>query len=214
MEPKKKKKIETSVAILENINSREEYDILIKSGTLPASLDTPERLMAVLATGKELGMPPMVAINNINLIAGRTVVSSAMMGALLKERGMEYAWTKDHFVEESGRITTELAVDYLSKLTGKVKTVTFDVSWGQFVKAGYTTKDNWKKMPKEMMRARCMSGAIRANFPEIMLGMYFDIDLVDAKDTGHEMEVNEEGHVTIIASNGTEVESNDNPQED
>lgn len=188
-----------SLAVLDSIKTREEYDILIKSGVLPSGLNTPEKLMAVIATGREFGMKPMVAINNIHVIAGRTVLSAAIMGALLKERGMEYEFTEDHIVEENGRIVTTLVIEYASKLRpGVVKSVSHSVTWGQMQMAGYTNKDNWKKMPKEMLRARCMSSSIRANFPEILMGYYFDLDIVDAKDTGHEMRISEDGMVEIV----------------
>ena len=196
----KEKIQDTSLAVLDNIKTREEYDILIKSGTLPQGLNTPEKLMAVIATGREFGMPPMVAINNIHVIAGRTVLSAAIMGALIKKAGMEYEFTEDHLVDqESGRITTTLVIEYASKLrAGVVKSVSHTVSWGQMTQAGYVQKPNWKKMPKEMLRARCMSSAIRANFPEILMGFYFDLDIVDAMDTGHEMKVSEDGMVEIV----------------
>ena len=205
-----KKEKEVSLAVLDQLTSLEEYQIILDSGAIPGSLDSPQKLMTVVQTGKELGMPPMVAINNINVIKGRTVISSAMLAALLKQHGYEYLYSQDFNVttDEDGeqRITTELEISWISKLDNKtVKTAKFAVTWAEMERAGYTTKDNWSKYPKNMMRARCMAYAVRALCPEILLGFYTDLEIVDAMDTNHEVHMNEEGDV-VIDVNHTEVE--------
>jgi len=200
-----------SLAVLDKLTSLEEYQVILDSGAIPGNLDTPQKLMTVVQTGKELGMPPMVAINNINVIKGRTVISSAMLAALLKQHGYEYTYTKDFEQEkdEDGdvRITTELEIEWLSKLgTNRVKTAKFAVTWAEMERAGYTEKQNWEKYPKNMMRARCMAYAVRALCPEILLGFYTDLEIVDAMDTDHGVEMNEEGDVTIIDTEHEEVD--------
>lgn len=196
---------EVSLAVLDDLKTREEYQLILDSGAIPGNLDTPEKLMTVIRMGKELGMQALTAVTNIHIIKGRTVISSAMLGALLKQTGVEYIYTKDYFVEEDGRIVTELEFEFLSKISGKPKTATFSVSWAQMELAGYTEKQNWEKYPKEMMRARCMAYAVRALFPEVLLGVYTDSEIVDAMNTGHDTTINEEGDVVIIDTAHTEV---------
>lgn len=54
---------------------------------------------------------------------------------------------------------------------------------------------------KNMMRARCLAYAVRALFPEIILGLYTDAEIVDAiHDSGYETSVNEEGDVIVLKS--------------
>lgn len=164
---------------LNSFKTREEFETLLQSGAIPSSLNSPEKLATVIQTGKELGMPPMVSINNINVIKGRTVISASMMGAMLKRNNIEWVWTKDFVVEGDNKFT-ELEFEWISKVTGKPKTAKFCVSWNQMVLANYTTKDNWKTLPKQMMRARCITEAIRAYFPEILLGFYTDLEIVES----------------------------------
>ena len=68
--------------------------------------------------------------------------------------------------------------------------------------AGYTTKQNWTKYPKEMMRARCLSYAVRALFPEVLLGMYSDIEMNDVAEgmggNSREVNITEEGDVELV----------------
>jgi len=198
---------DTSLAVLGEIKTLAEFQTILDSGAIPSNLDTPQKLMTVVQTGKELGMQPMTAINNIHVIKGRTVISSAMLGALLKQSGVEYIYTKDHEEDEDGRIITELEFEFLSKISGKAKTARFSISWGQMEVAGYTEKQNWEKYPKEMMRARCMAYAVRALFPEILLGLYSDAEIVDAlDDREHEVTVNEEGETVVIDIDHSEVD--------
>lgn len=187
-----------------NIN----IEYLLESGAIPSKLDTPEKLMAVVQTGRELGMNTMTALNNINVIKGRTVISSAMLGAMLKKKGVEFIYTKDFKTdEESGKIETEIEFEWLSPVTGKPKSTRFGVTWGQFEVAGYTEKENWDKYPKEMMRARCMSGAVKALFPEVTLGVYTEGEIVDAFDLDDEYKtvVDDEGEMRIIPVEEIEV---------
>ena len=82
---------------------------LLESGAIPSTIDTPEKLMTIMRTGQELGMGPMTTLNNINVIKGRTVVSSSGLGALLKKRKwddgtpapVEFRWLKDMDVSAS-----------------------------------------------------------------------------------------------------------------
>ncbi len=47
------------------------------------------------------------------------------------------------------------------------------------VKEGKTLKDNWRKFPREMLKARCMATAIRALCPEALGGMYTQEEVAD-----------------------------------
>jgi hypothetical protein len=188
--------------MITGFSTREEYAILLESGAIPSSMDTVEKCMAIVSMGKELGLQPMVAINNINIIKGRTVISSTMLGAMLKQRNIEWVWTKDHSVEELAdgniRIVTELEFEWISKVTGRPKSAKFSVTMGQMELAGYTTKDNWQKLPKEMLRARCLSSAVRAYFPEVLMGVYTDLEMADATNADYKTRLTEDGDIEVI----------------
>lgn len=197
---KKEELAKTDDAVIKSLETRKEYEILIESGALPANIDTVEKAMAIIQMGKELGLPAMVAINNINMIQGRTVISSTMLGAMLKNRNIEWTWLKDHAVEENGddiRIVTELEFEWISKVTKRPKSTTFSITWAQMEVAGYTSKQNWQKYPKEMMRARCLAYAVRAIFPEVLMGMYTDLEILDANDVKADVKLSPEGDVIV-----------------
>tara|TARA_R110000796_G_scaffold38210_7_gene96315 strand:- start:3229 stop:3840 length:612 start_codon:yes stop_codon:yes gene_type:complete len=198
----KKEDLVVQDVVLSNLKTREEFEVLLESGAIPPGVDTPEKLMTIIQLGKELGISPMVSITSINVIKGRAVVSSSILGALLKNHGIEWIWTKDFFTETDGKINTELEFQWVSKVFNKPKSAKFSISWAQMKMAGYTEKSNWIKYPKEMMRARAMAYGVRALFPEILLGSVYTADeMNDAQNAGHRTEVTEEGEVTIVQGN-------------
>ena len=47
--------------------------------------------------------------------------------------------------------------------------------------AGVATKDNWRKFPAAMLRARAASALVRAVYPDVLLGVY-DSDSGELED--------------------------------
>lgn len=178
---------------LKNFSSVDEMmkwaDTIIEGGLLPDSISEPEQVITIVQHGQELGLTPHIALNNLHVIAGRPVVSSSMLGALLKKRNVEWiieqdfeTYTGPDGVEDK---KTTYKFYWKSKVVDKVMEATHSITWRQMEVAGYTTKHNWGKYPKEMMRARCLASAVRALFPEVLMGMYSDLEINDvAKDLG------------------------------
>ncbi len=180
-------------------------DTLIEGGLLPDAISLPEQVITIVQHGKELGLTPHIALNNLHVIAGRPVISSSMLGALLKKRNVEWIIEEDFATIDIGDDEQDKRTTYRfywkSRVNGIVMEATHSITWRQMEIAGYTSKHNWNKYPKEMMRARCLSSAVRALFPDVLMGMYSDLEINDvAKDLGFEeipITVTEEGEVTL-----------------
>lgn len=132
---------------------------VIDSGLLPDSISEPEQVMTIVQHGRELGLTPHISLNNIHVIAGRPTVGASMLGALLKKAGVEWVIEKDFEPvdgDKENKITTYKFM-WRSRVTNEVLYVTHSVTWKQLILAGYTSKQNYKTFPKEMMRARCLS---------------------------------------------------------
>ena len=143
-------------AKLEGFNSTAELSAYSKylqeSGLLPPSLDTVEKVALVIQTGKDLGLAPTVAINSITIISGRTTLSASLVGTLMKRHGIEWTFTKDFDKDpdDASNFITEAEFFWKSKVINEPVKTKFRVTWKQFVLAGYTGKNNWIKMPKEI----------------------------------------------------------------
>ncbi len=205
--------INNTLTKLEGFKSKEEMEkwanAAIDSGYLPSSITEPEQVMVIVQHGKELGITPHLAIQNIHVISGRPTLSSSMLGSLLKTRRVEWTWDEDFAlikdsdgnIEKLGNGTsnrrTTIHFYWKSKITERVMETTFSVTWAQMALAGYTTKQNWEKYPKEMLRARCLAYAIRALFPEVLSGIYTDLEIEDVTGEGNVIEVTEEGDIIL-----------------
>lgn len=45
-------------------------------------------------------------------------------------------------------------------------------SWEDAQRAGLTSRDNWKKYPSAMLKARCLTMICRSTFPDLLAGVY------------------------------------------
>jgi hypothetical protein len=148
---------------------REQAKALVMSGFLPKAINTPEKAIALALAGRELGLPMMQAIRSIHIIEGKPVMSADLMAALVHRRIpgalLRIAETSNtKCVVEAGR-------------AGQKSTLfTFTIEDAKA--AGLLGKDNWRKYPRAMLRARCLAEAVRAAFPDSMLaGVYHPDEL-------------------------------------
>jgi len=206
--------IERQLTKLDGFQSIEEATewakVIIDSGLLPNTITEPEQVITIIQHGKELGLSPHVALNNVNIIQGKPTLSSTIIGALLKRRGIEWIWDEDFEIlkdkdgnvakTQSGAANRRTTIHFFwkSKVTNRVMEATHSVTWAQFEIAGYTTKQNWERFPKEMLRARCLSSSVRALFPEVLSGFYTDIEMVEElSPDDYSITLNEDGEVQI-----------------
>jgi len=65
-------------------------DVLVKSGLLPQEVKTPAAAVAIMLTGRELGIPPMQAFRSVYVVKGKPTLSAQLMGALILRAGHSY----------------------------------------------------------------------------------------------------------------------------
>jgi hypothetical protein len=181
----------------------EQLQILIDSKSLPANIKTIEQAFTIAQFGKDLGLKPMQAFHQIYSIQGRLALSAKALGGLLWANGVGYKTLKDY----------ELVVRGTDKdgkeIKDRVTTIEFyrgsitDVAsfyWSEAVKAGWTTKDNWVKMSKQMMWARCLSLGANRIAPDKIQGMYTVEEVMDFAPDAN-AKITEEGEVVILENN-------------
>ena len=135
---------------------------MVKTGLLPNSVRSGAQAVAIILTGKELGLPPMQAIRSIQIIQGKPTLSAELQLALFKQSGGHASWKESDNVK---------AVLLLTHPNGDVHEETFTIKDAQtagLVKSG----SPWTKYPKAMLRARAISAGIRAAAPDIGMGIY------------------------------------------
>lgn len=126
-------------------------DAMVKSGILPRGIDNPFKAFAIIQKGREMGVEPMRALTGIYLIEGKTVVSPELKLECFKNRGGKVQW-----VESTN------AIAHVKLTGGDGGTHEEIVTMQDMASAGLAGKDNWRKYPKSMLRARCIAFALRA----------------------------------------------------
>lgn len=145
--------------------------ILAASNLMPANLKTPEQLTVALQWGYELGLSPMVSINNIAVVNGRPTLSTDIMHAVAR-RSPEYAGCK--WVRQDDRVAECIIYRKTATYTEEVRGF---YSIEMAAAAGLTNKDNWKKYPARMLKHRALSYALRDAFPDVLAAIYTEEEL-------------------------------------
>ena len=139
--------------------------LLVASRLLPRSVGTPEAAFAIIATGRELGLTAMQSLRSIHVIEGKPTLSADLILALVKSRRDVCAWFM--LVESSERVA-----HYRTQRIGEPEPTDMSFTIEDAQRAGVTGKDNWKKYPAAMLRARCIAALSRAVYPDLTLGIY------------------------------------------
>lgn len=139
-------------------------DYFVKSGIMPDDIDTKEKAITLMMTGRDLGIPPSTALRSINVIKGRAALSAQLMKGLVERKGL------GKFQMEANN----------KKATVKVKRLDIEDdgwfestwTWEDAKRAKLAYKDNWKKYPKQMLLNRAIADAIRFKFPDVFSSVY------------------------------------------
>lgn len=138
--------------------------VLVKSGLLPATVNSPEKAAVILLKGQELGVPPMAAMEGIAVVQGKAAVGAHLMLALVKRAyGTGAIWVSESTAERC-------TVSY--RLPGHAETLSYSYTIRDATTAGLAGSGTWAKHPAAMLRARCISATCKMAFPEVVGGLY------------------------------------------
>jgi hypothetical protein len=175
-------------------NEMEQLQLLIDSKSLPANIKTIEQAFTIAQFGKDLGMKPMQAFHQIYNIQGRLALSSKGLGALLWANGIQYKTIQDfEKIEDNGKSDFVTTIEfYRGNIVDRAS-----FKWSDAVRAGWTTKDNWTKMPRHMLYARALALGAQRIAPDKILGLYTVEEMTDVTPNTSNVMINEEGDVSI-----------------
>ena len=171
---------------------RQQAETLVKSGFLPTAINTPEKALAIMQKGKELGIPPMEAMTSINVIQGKPSVSPQLMLALARR-------TKE-LEDLKMDITAQRATVTIKRKGQSEYTTEFGVK--EATDLGLMAKDNYKKQAGTMFGWRALAANLRITFPDAIGGLYLIEEM-----TGGEETVTTRGPVQMPKSIETKIET-------
>ncbi len=139
--------------------------LLIASGLMPRGIQRPEAAFAIIAAGRELGLTAMQSLRSIHIIEGKPTLSADLVAALVKSRPDICKYFR--LVESTDRVAR-----YETLRAGEPAPTAMAFTIEDAQRAGVVGKDNWKKYPAAMLRARCITALARAVYPDLAMGVY------------------------------------------
>ena len=146
--------------------------------------DSPADIGIKIMAGRELGMGPVAAVQNIIVVKGRPTLKAQTWASLIKRHPSYNYRVKSSTVDECS-----IEFHEMGEPVG-VSTFTIDDA-----KRAGLSGDNWRKYPKAMLFARAITQGGRTYCPDVAIGGIYtpdevddgyeeDIEITDASDDG------------------------------
>ena len=176
--------------------------VLAVSRMVPVSYAAnPEAIFAAIQYGREFGVPPMSALQNIAVINGKPSLGTDLALGLAHKHPDWQGYEIPELTNEECTVKV-----YRRMPTGKTATFTGSFTMDEARAAGLVRADSpWVKWRKRMLKHRATMFALRDAFPDALYGQYSmeelasddfaeaEERLVYAEDAIHEAVLNERG---------------------
>ncbi len=171
-----------------SIGEKQQYaELLAQASLLPKQYQrNPANVLLAMELGQSLSIPPIQAINEVHVIEGKPSASANLIGGLVRRAGHVLRIRVDRdAMQATAQIIRNDDPDY-----------TFEVTWtmDDAKRAGSTNKDNWKKYPIAMLKARAITEVAREACPEALMGIAYTPDELGAV-------VDQDGNPVNVAAN-------------
>lgn len=166
----------------------------------------PEAMLATILYGRELGIDPMTAMQEISMIDGSPSPSAQLLTGMVRNAG--------HRVRPK-ELTSEKAIAIGERIEDGevVETFEFEFNMDMAKRAGLANKNNWKNYPEAMMWWRAVAQLCRILFPEVIVHLKYvseelgDVDFSEAPmdSDGNVIVPDDETETKALAAEGSEV---------
>jgi len=132
----------------------------------------PDDIYVTILMGNELGISPIMALQSICVIQGSVTLKVQTMNSVVRSKcpSAIIDIKIDHSKREA-RVNAKRSANDI----GYESLWTMDMA----KQMGLAGKDNWIKQPLNMLKARALSDALRAVFPDILMGLYSSEEMSD-----------------------------------
>ena len=142
----------------------------------------PNDILCAIQMGAELGLSPMLSLQNIAVINDRPSIYGDAMLAICKASPLCES-IEEYLDGDQSQINTLTAICKVRR-RGFKNEITGSFSWEDAKKAGLATKAGaWLSYPKRMLQMRARGFALRDAFPDLLNGL---ITREEANDYQHE----------------------------
>lgn len=136
----------------------------------------PGGVMAIYLTARELKLPFMTCLNGgLYTFDGKVTMSAQLMNMMIVQAGhrADVLTLTDQ--------CCKLRFWRCDRMKGLGDVMEYDFTIEMAQRAGYLSKDNWKKSPRDMLYSRALSGGARKFMPDVLMNCYVFGEIEDAK---------------------------------
>ena len=137
-----------------------------KSGMF--GIKSEHQALTLMLIAEAEGLRPIQAVQMYSVINGMPSLKTTEMHSRYMNSGGKVIWIE----------TT--ATNAKAKFIFENEELVFEYTWEDAKLAELTSKSNYKKMPKEMLRARCLSSGIRMSNPSCLNNLYSIEEMQDS----------------------------------
>lgn len=135
-------------------------EAIAKSGLF--GMKTADQAMALMLTAQAEGQHPATITQDYDIIQGRAARKTHSVLARYQQAGGSVEW---HCLTDTKADAT------FAPPPGAGKPLRIEWTIDMAKRCDLTGKDNWKKYPRAMLRARCIAEGVRATYPAAIGGM-------------------------------------------
>jgi 5'-3' exonuclease len=132
----------------------------------------PEAILAIVMTGRSLGMDTVASLRGFHLIKGKPSMSAQLIVGIVKRSPF---CSYFRLVE-----TTDDHATWETKRRDEPEPTRMTYSIQDAQRAGLTGNDQWKKRPRTMLQWRAGTELARAVYPDLVSGLYSVEEMEDA----------------------------------
>lgn len=194
-----------------------------KSGLVPASFDSPEKIMVGLQMAIELKLPPLTALKSMYVLKGVASLFGDLPLSLVMQSGL-LEWIKEVQLDKDRKeicsknnnlgAECEMAICVV-KRKGYPDDVERSYSWSEAKAAGldkgkFGDKDTWVKHRRRMLQMRSRSWALKDVFPDVLMGVaireYGDAEDFEARDVANQtFKISEPEQITVSVEEAFDI---------
>lgn len=143
--------------------------MLAKSGAAPTHFNSPEKVLAGIMYGRELGLGPWQALQSLYPVRGKyALMGQDMLGMIQASGKLEWMKAEDYETSHEGK--PDKGVRVTMKRSGQEHPFVGEFTWRQAQAAGLAGKDTYKAYGRDMLYWRAFARAARG-FADVTKGL-------------------------------------------
>lgn len=151
--------------------------VAVRSGKYNSADYNEATVLNIFMTARALGVDPMLALNGgFNIIKGKINMAAHFMSALARRAGHSMKVIE----------MTDQKCTIIAKRKDNEDSLKYEMTMEEARLAGLTGKDNWNRMPKQMLYCACVRNIFRILFSDIAIP--YDADEMNVDDQNHHLD--------------------------